>query len=152
MHRVPRCWSRLAVLVVVFTLVCRRWRPGALAQDGGKVLRVHHLSYPDVVDPQKSSFTAEIDILQLAYEGLTRLDTNQETVPAAAESWEYNDDATQITFTLRPDLTYSDGSPLTAENFRYAVERTCDPVTAGEYQSLLFEIVGCAEFAGLGRG
>ena len=32
--------------------------------------------------------------------------------PAAAESWEYNDDATQITFHLRPDLKYSDGSPL----------------------------------------
>ncbi len=71
------------------------------AQDGGKVLRVHHQVYPDVVDPQKSSFVNEIDILALAYEGLTRLDTNQETVPAAAESWEYNDDATQITFHLR---------------------------------------------------
>ena len=92
----------------------------------------------------------EIDILQLVYEGLTRLDTNQETVPAAAESWAYNDDATQITFTLRSDLTYSDGSPITAENFRYAVERTCDPQTAGEYQYLLFEIVGCEDFAGIG--
>ena len=56
------------------------------AQDEGKVLRIHHPVYPDVVDPQKSSFTNEIDILALAYEGLTRLDTNQETVPAAAES------------------------------------------------------------------
>ena len=46
----------------------------------------------------------------------------RDTVPGAAESWEYNDDATQITFHLRPDLTYSDGSPLTAENFRYAIE------------------------------
>ena len=54
------------------------------------VLRVHHLSYPDVVDPQKSSTTPEIDILQLAYEGLTRLDTNQNTVPGAAESWAGN--------------------------------------------------------------
>jgi oligopeptide transport system substrate-binding protein len=105
--------------------------------------------YPDVVDPQKSSYGIEIAVLALPYEGLTRLDSNLETVPAAAESWEYNDDATQITFHLRPDLKYSDGSPLTAENFRYAVERTCDPVTAGEYQSILFEIVGCAEFAGL---
>ena len=82
---------------------------------------------PDVVDPQKSSFVNEIDILQLVYEGLTRLDTNQETVPAAAESWEYNEDATQITFQLRPDLKYSDGSPLTAENFRYAIQRNRDP-------------------------
>jgi oligopeptide transport system substrate-binding protein len=119
------------------------------AQDDGSVLRVQQITYPDVVDPQKSSFTAEITILALLYEGLTRLDDQQQTVPAAAESWEYNDDATQITFKLRPDLTYSDGSPLTAENFRYAIERTCDPVTAGEYQSILFDIVGCAEFAGL---
>jgi len=120
-----------------------------LAQEDANVLRVHHLSYPDVVDPQKSSFTAEIDILQLAYEGLTRLDVNQEPIPGAAESWAFNDDATQITFTLRPDLKYSDGSPLTAENFRYAIERTCDPATVGEYQYLLFDIVGCEDFAGL---
>src|ERR671920_1698945 len=149
MHRVPRCWSGLAAFAVVFTLVMPALATSTMAQDDANVLRVHHLSYPDVVDPQKSSTTPEIDILQLVYEGLTRLDTNQETVPAAAESWEYNEDATQITFKLRPDLKYSDGSPLTAENFRYAVERTCDPETAGEYQSILFEIVGCAELAGL---
>src|SRR5215218_3349161 len=149
MHRIPRCWSSLAVLALVFTLVMPALATSTLAQDDANVLRVHHLSYPDVVDPQKSSTTPEIDIMALVYEGLTRLDENQETVPAAAESWEYNEDATQITFHLRPDLKYSDGSPLTAENFRYAVERTCDPVTAGEYQSILFEIVGCAEFAGL---
>src|SRR5215211_1817116 len=150
MHRIPRCWSGLATLAVVFTLVMPALATSTLAQEDANVLRVHHLSYPDVVDPQKSSFTSEIAILQLAYEGLTRLDTNQESVPGAAESWEYNDDAPQVTFHLRPDLKYSDGSPLTAENFRYAVERTCDPVTAGEYQSILFEIKGCEELAGLG--
>jgi oligopeptide transport system substrate-binding protein len=149
MPRVSHYWVKLAAMVAVFGLVIPILSTGTAAQDGGKVLRVHHVTYPDVVDPQKSSYTNEIDILALAYEGLTRLDTNQETVPAAAESWEYNDDATQITFHLREGLKYSDGTPLTAENFRYAVERTCDPVTAGEYQSILFEIVGCAEFAGL---
>ena len=148
MHRVSRYWARLAALVVALALIVPVVTTGTAAQDG-KVLRIHEPTYPDVVDPQKSSFVNEIDLLATAYEGLTRLDNQQNTVPAAAESWEYNEDATQITFTLRPDLKYSDGSPLTAENFRYAVERTCSPVTAGEYQSLLFEIVGCAEFAGL---
>jgi oligopeptide transport system substrate-binding protein len=143
-------WVRLAALVAAFALVVPGLVTGTAAQEGGKNLRVQQITYPDVVDPQKSSFTSEIAILALAYEGLTRLDNQQATVPAAAESWEYNEDATQITFHLRPDLKYSDGSPLTAENFRYAVERTCDPVTAGEYQSILFEIVGCAEFAGVG--
>ncbi len=84
----------------------------------------------------------KLSILALNYEGLTRQDNDLNTVPAAAESWEFNEDATQITFTLRDGLTYSDGSPLTAERFRYAVERNCDPNTAGEYQSILFEIVG----------
>ncbi len=148
MHSLLRVFFRFAAVVATLGLLLPAFGAGA-AQDEGKVLRVHHPVYPDVVDPQKSSFANEIDILALAYEGLTRLDTNQETIPAAAESWEYNEDATQITFKLRPDLKYSDGSPLTAENFRYAVERTCDPVTAGEYQSILFEITGCAEFAGL---
>ena len=149
MRSMTKAWFRVVASFALLALVL----PGAAvlaAQDEGKILRVHNQVYPDVVDPQKSSFTNEISILALAYEGLTRLDTELATVPAAAESWEYNDDATQITFTLRPDLLYSDGSPLTAENFRYAVERTCDPVTAGEYQAILFEIVGCAEFAGLG--
>src|SRR5829696_7963595 len=144
-----KAWFRLSAVAMTLALVIPVLSMATAAQDGGKVLRVMQEVYPDVVDPQKSSYGIEIAVLALAYEGLTRLDTNQETVPAAAESWEYNDDATRITFHLREGLKYSDGSPLTAENFRYAVERTCDPATAGEYQSILFEIVGCAEFAGL---
>jgi oligopeptide transport system substrate-binding protein len=151
MRSPAKAWNWLPALAIALALMAPALT-GLAAQDDGNVLRIHHLVYPDVVDPQKSSYVNEIDILALAYEGLTRIDTNQETVPGAAESWEYNEDATQITFHLRPDLTYSDGSPLTAENFRYAVERTCDPVTAGEYQSILFEVVGCEEFAGLGIG
>jgi oligopeptide transport system substrate-binding protein len=120
----------------------------AASQDGGKVLRVHQTTDPDIVDPQKSSFANEIELLVMNYEGLTRQDNNLQTVGAAAESWEFDETGTVLTFHLREGLTYSDGSPLTAERFRYAVERTCDPNTAGQYQSILFEIVGCAEFAG----
>ncbi|MDQ2652108.1 MAG: peptide ABC transporter substrate-binding protein [Chloroflexota bacterium] len=149
MLRTSRLWVRLASLIVGLALIVPTLATSMAAQDDGSVLRVQQITYPDVVDPQKSSFTSEITILALLYEGLTRLDDQQQTVPAAAESWEYNEDATQITFKLRPDLKYSDGSALTAENFRYAIERTCDPVTAGEYQSILFDIAGCAEFAGL---
>ena len=117
------------------------------AATDGKVLRVQTSTYPDVVDPQKSSFANEISILSLNYEGLTKLDKDLKAVPAAAEKWEFSEAGDVITFTLRPDLKYSDGTPLTSENFRYAVERTCNPETAGEYQSILFEIIGCQDFA-----
>src|SRR5215217_6267069 len=97
MPRVSHYWMKLAAILAVFALIVPVLTTGTAAQDGGKILRVHEVGYPDVVDPQKSSFGNEIDILSLVYEGLTRLDANQATVPAAAESWEYNEDATQIT-------------------------------------------------------
>ena len=137
----------LALVVLVLPLLAAT----AEAQDpaGGKVLRIHQLTYPETADPQKSSYSTEIAFLVANYEGLTRLDRDGKTSPAAAESWEFNEEATQITFHLREGLKYSDGSPLTADRFRYAVQRACDPNTAGDYQYVLFAIVGCEEFAGL---
>jgi oligopeptide transport system substrate-binding protein len=69
----------------------------------------------------------------LAFEGLTRIDDELNTVPAAAESWTLNPDGLTLTFHLRDGLVYSDGSPLTAERFRYAIERTSDPRTGSAY-------------------
>ena len=97
-----------------------------------KILRVNLETYPDIIDPQKSSFVNEIAHLTLIYEGLTKLDGELQTVPGAAELWEYNEDATGLTFTLREGLTYSDGSPLNAKRFEHALLRNIDPQTAGE--------------------
>jgi oligopeptide transport system substrate-binding protein len=113
-----------------------------------KVLRINLGTYPDIIDPQKSSFVNEIAHLQMIYEGLTRLDPDLNTVPAAAESWEYSEDATQLVFTLRPDLTYSDGSLLNAERFAYAIRRNINPETAGEYAGITDEIAGAPEWRG----
>lgn len=139
-------YSLMAVVLVAGSIFAV-FSSGASAQDE-KVLRVHQSTFPENLDPQKMSFSNEIAVAHLNYEGLTGQDTNLNTVPAAAESWEFNDDATQLTFHLRDGLMYSDGTPITSENFRFAVERTCDPNTAGEYQGILFDIVGCADFAG----
>ncbi|MEZ4506456.1 MAG: peptide ABC transporter substrate-binding protein [Thermomicrobiales bacterium] len=138
-------YSLMAVVLVAGS-VFAAFSSGANAQDE-KVLRIHQSTFPENLDPQKSSFTSEIAVLALNYEGLARQDSELNTVPAAAESWEFNEDATQLTFHIRDGLTYSDGTPITSENFRFAVERTCDPNTAGEYQGILFEITGCADFA-----
>ena len=55
--------------------------PGAAAE---KVLRVNIATYPDIIDPQKSSFVNEIAHLSLIYEGLTKFNEKLETVPGAA--------------------------------------------------------------------
>jgi oligopeptide transport system substrate-binding protein len=110
------------------------------------VLRVNLGSYPDIIDPQKSSFVNEIGHLQMIYEGLTKLDGALETVPGAAEKWEYNADATELTFTLRPDLKYSDGSLLNAKRYEYSILRNINPETAGEYAQITDDIAGAADW------
>jgi oligopeptide transport system substrate-binding protein len=108
----------------------------------GGILHMGEPVWPDTLDPQKASFSSEITVLVLNYEGLTRFDKDLKTVPAAAEKWEYNDDATQITFHLRDGLKYSDGSPLTAQDYVNAVYRTLDPHSPGDYQTSLGMLKG----------
>jgi len=110
--------------------------------DSEQDLRINLGTYPDIIDPQKSSFVNEIAHLKLIYEGLTKLDGELATVPGAAESWAYNEDASEITFTLREGLMYSDGTPLNAKRFEYALLRNINPETAGEYAGITDEILG----------
>jgi len=113
-----------------------------------KVLRVNLGSYPDIIDPQKSSFVNEIAHLNLIYEGLTKFNEKLETVPGAAEKWEYNKDATEVTFTIRKGLKYSDGSLLNAARYAYSLKRNINPKTAGEYAAITDEVKGAPEWRG----
>ena len=120
--------------------------PTAVPAAKTPTLRVNLGTYPDVIDPQKSSFVNEIATLRQNYEGLTTFNDKLETVPGSAEKWELNADATVITFTLRPNLKYSDGSLLNAQRFAFALTRNIDPATAGEYGTVNNEIVGAEEW------
>jgi oligopeptide transport system substrate-binding protein len=110
------------------------------------LIRVNSGTYPDTIDPQKSSFVNEIGHLKMVYVGLTSLNDKLETVPGGAESWEFNDDATQLTFKLRDGATYSDGSVLNAARYEYSIKRNINPATAGEYSFITDEIVGAPEW------
>jgi len=120
----------------------------ATPEAGAKVLRINIGTYPDLIDPQKSSFVNEIAHLKLMYEGLTTFNEKLETIPGSAEKWEYNADATELTFTIRQDLKYSDGSLLNAKRFEYSLLRNIDPATAGEYAAITDEIAGAPEWRG----
>ena len=117
-----------------------------VAEEKPAILRVNTGTYPDIIDPQKSSFVNEIAHLNKFYMGLTTLNEKLETIPGAAESWKFSDDATQLVFTLKPGLLYSDGSVLNAKRFEFSFQRNIDPTTAGEYASITDEIVGAPEW------
>jgi ABC-type oligopeptide transport system substrate-binding subunit len=122
----------------------------APAADGPKVLRLGLGTYPDVLDPQKSSFGIEIQVLQLAYEGLLTLDNKGNVGPGAADTWELADDAMSMTFHIRDGLKRQDGTPITCADFEYALKREVDPTVPGkQYTSIVYDIRGAAELDAL---
>jgi ABC-type transport system substrate-binding protein len=64
-------------------------------------------------------------------------------VPDIAENWELSDDGTTYTFHLRDDVKFHDGKPVTAQDFKYSIERACDPATRSVVaDTYLGDIVG----------
>jgi oligopeptide transport system substrate-binding protein len=97
------------------------------------------------VDPHKTSTTYEAHVLRDLFEGLVMQDNKAELIPGAAESWTVSDDGKVYTFKLREDAMWSDGSPVTAEDFVYSFRRLEDPATAAEYASMLYPVVNAEE-------
>ena len=80
-------------------------------------------------------------------DGLTELDVETgEARPKVAESWEFLEDGAVVHFTLRDDVTWSDGSPVTAHDFEFAIKHNLDPETASEYAWALYQIEGAEDF------
>ncbi|MHC5248709.1 peptide ABC transporter substrate-binding protein [Enterococcus sp. LJL90] len=81
--------------------------------------------------------TISFAALNNVYEGLYRLDADQAPSPAgAAEMAEVSDDGLVYTLQLREDATWSNGDPLTADDYVYGWQRTVDPATASQYAYL----------------
>ena len=85
----------------------------------------------ETLDPAFASGVATGAMVAKIYDGLMRYDYNSvEVVPNLAEDFKVNDDATAFTFTLHDGVTFSNGTPLTAEDVKYSFERVLDPDTA----------------------
>jgi peptide/nickel transport system substrate-binding protein len=95
----------------------------AQAQDAGNVLIVARTVDATGLDPHTQTAFASLRLLELIYEPLVNLDADLNIIPALAENWEFNDDATQLTFHLRQGVTFHDGSDFTAEDVVASYER-----------------------------
>jgi oligopeptide transport system substrate-binding protein len=103
---------------------------------------------PESLDPHKTSTVYEAHILRDMFLGLVTEDAKSEVIPGAAESWTVSDDGTVYTFKLRQGATWSDGSPVTADDFVFAFQRLQDPKTAAEYASMLQKVKNAKEVNG----
>ncbi len=112
---------------------------GSAAALAAGELRIANAGEPNSLDPHHVSGTWENRIVGDMFMGLTTEAADGSVIPGAAESWTVSDDGTVYTFKLR-DHTWSDGVPVTADDFVFALRRILDPATAAEYASLLYTI------------
>ncbi|HDM8044214.1 TPA: oligopeptide ABC transporter substrate-binding protein OppA [Vibrio campbellii] len=84
------------------------------------------------IDPHKSQGVPESHVIRDLLEGLVNQNADGDTIPGVAESWETSDNKT-FTFHLRKDAKWSNGDPVTAQDFVYSWQRAVDPATASPY-------------------
>jgi peptide/nickel transport system substrate-binding protein len=78
------------------------------------------------------------------YEGLTRLDKDGNVLPLLATSWEISDDGLTYTFHLKEGVTFSDGTPLTADDVKWTLDRNRAPESTSA-QKQLFAAIASVE-------
>ncbi len=105
-----------------------------------ETLRLAIMGEPASLDPHKISGTWENDVVGDLFEGLVTEAADGARIPGVAESWEIAEDGTTYTFTLREDAAWSDGTPVTADDFVFAFRRILDPATAASYAYLLYPV------------
>ena len=112
---------------------------GTVGSEGGnthvtpqeeRVLRRGLPGEPQTLDPQLADDTYSFQVVRDLYEGLTDEDRNGKIVPGVASSWTVDATGTIYTFQLRRDARWSDGKPVTAEEFAEGLRRAVDPKTA----------------------
>ncbi|MFA9478680.1 peptide ABC transporter substrate-binding protein [Phycisphaerales bacterium AB-hyl4] len=99
------------------------------------------------LDPQRISWLHDSRVVEQMFEPLVVHDfTTHETKPGVAESWDISDDGMTYTFHLREDARWSNGDPVTANDFVFAWRRALTPDLAAQYARMLYRIEGAEAF------
>ncbi|MES2225881.1 MAG: peptide ABC transporter substrate-binding protein [Patescibacteria group bacterium] len=120
----------LGVLVILTSLVglfaLARAHQVVVPAYGG-TLREGVVGAPRFVNPLLAISDTDRDLVALTYAGLMGHDGAGALVPVLAQSYTVSEDGTTYTFALRPNATFSDGTPVTADDVVYTVEKAQDP-------------------------
>ena len=109
--------------------------------DGGRFVRL--FVDPPTLDPHLTTDATSAQIIVEVFGGLVTIDSELNVVSDLAESWDISPDGLVYTFRIRPDATFHNGKPVTAEDVRWSLERATDPLTeAPNVDQYLGDIVG----------
>lgn len=142
-----RILSLVLMLSLLVTLAGCGGKQGDSAKSAeGKFVRYNHGQEPETIDPTLNTSVDGGTVVVMCFEGLTKFDKNENAAPAVAERWDISADKKTYTFHLRKDAKWSDGKPVTANDFYYSWKRALTPATAAEYSYLFYYIVNAEEF------
>lgn len=102
-----------------------------------QVLHRGNAAEPATLDPHRSEGVPSGNILRDLFEGLSTEAPDGRIVPGVAQSWQVSEDGLRWTFALREDARWSNGDPVTAEDFVWSLRRSVDPATGSNYSRLL---------------
>ena len=92
------------------------------------------------LDPQQATDGTSFEVIADYTDGLMQMDADGNPINAIAESYEVSEDGCTYTFKLRDDANWSNGTPVTAQDFVFAWQRAVDPEVASEYAYMLSDI------------
>jgi ABC-type oligopeptide transport system substrate-binding subunit len=111
------------------------------------VFRFNLGAEPETYDPTLAVGQPDGRVARLLFEGLTREDPQTlNPLPGQAYRWEISPDGRTYTFHLRPGIRWSDGHPVTAQDFRWSWLRLLKPETAARYAGFLYAVVNAEAY------
>lgn len=150
MLRFAAIFGVIAILTLLAAFTSFDPGPKALADDVDNrgTLRFAIPNDPGNMDPGRTSASVDFRVVKCIYEPLLVIKWGGiEIEPGTAESLpNVSDDGLTYTFTIRKDAKWSDGKPVTAEDFVFGWRRGMLKETAGKYESLFNIIAGVPEF------
>ncbi len=103
-------------------------------------------------DPHFSDFAQDIEHFFMVWRGLYEFDLQNKPVPSMADGPpQVSADGKVYTVKLKAGLKWSDGAPMTADDFVLGLQRTCNPDIAGHYQYILTAVAGCDAYYGAAK-
>jgi len=131
------------------TAGCGVFEQGGGQQGGGAGGNTFTLDLGADIPDMNSVTTTDLNsarLLNNVNEGLFRLDENEKPQPAMAKSVDISDDKLNYTFTLRDGIKWSNGDPVTSQDFKYAWMKLLNPDTAAAYAYIFYFIKGAAAY------
>ncbi|MCX6951838.1 MAG: ABC transporter substrate-binding protein, partial [Verrucomicrobia bacterium] len=118
----------------------------APAAPGKKIVHIGNGAEPQDLDSQITTGVPEHRLSLVFFEGLVSEDPQLNIVPGVAEKWEISPDGLVYTFHLRADAKWSNGDPVTADDFVQSFKRMITPALGAEYAYMLWHVVGAEDY------